>query len=123
MTTPIHPDADYKAFLQEGRFMIQRSRGSGRYVFYPRVIEPGSGADDLEWVAASGRAKVYSTTVVRVRPPAQDYNVALVDLEEEPRMMSRIEGLKPEDVYIGMSVQARITEDDEQGPYVVFDPV
>lgn len=123
MTTAIHPDADYKAFLKEGRFMIQRSRGSGRYVFYPRVIEPGTGADDLEWVQASGRAKVYSTTVVRVRPPAENYNVALVDLEEGPRMMTRIEGLKPEDVCIGMSVQARITEDDEQGPYVVFDPV
>ena len=119
--TIILPDAEYKAFLQEGRFMIQRSRGSGRYVFYPRTIEPGTGANDLEWVLASGKAIVYSTTTIRPRPPAVPYNVALVELEEGPRMMTRIEGVEPQHVEIGMPVQARITQDDDEQPYVVFD--
>lgn len=117
----IQPDVEFQKFLQAGRFMIQRSRGSGRYVFYPRVAEPGSGAQDLEWVAASGKATVYSTTVVRVKPPQPAYNVALIELAEGPRMMSRVEGVDPADVKIGMKVHARIVR-DEASSYLVFDP-
>jgi len=121
--TDIHPDADYQAFLEAGKFMIQRSRGSGRYVFYPRVVEPGTGVADLEWVEASGRGTVYSTTVVRAKPPAEPYNVVLVDLAEGPRMMSRVEGIAPEAVRIGMKVCARIAHSDQQAAFVVFEPV
>nr|NKR04616.1 hypothetical protein [Escherichia coli] len=35
------PEAQFKAFLAEGRFMIQRSRSTGRHVFYPRGAVPG----------------------------------------------------------------------------------
>ncbi|MEP6874803.1 MAG: OB-fold domain-containing protein, partial [Burkholderiales bacterium] len=51
-----------------------------------------------------------------------DYNVVLVDLDEGVRMMSRVEGLKPEDVRIGMRVQARVRTEGET-PLVVFEPV
>lgn len=122
MSDPLKPDADFQRFLQEGRFMIQRGRASGRHHFYPRAIEPGTGHDDLEWVPASGLGTVYSTTVVRVRPPAPSYNVALIDLAEGPRMMSRVEGPAPEDVRIGMAVRARIVSEDGNA-FVVFDPV
>jgi uncharacterized OB-fold protein len=120
--TQIKPDVDFQAFLQEGRFMIQRSKSSGRHVFYPRVAEPGTGATDLEWVEASGKGTVYATTTVRTRPPAADYNVALIDLAEGVRMMSRVEGVAAEDVKIGMAVQARIL-DDGDSRCVVFDAV
>ena len=115
------PEQDYLRFLSEGRFMIQRSRSSGRYVFYPRVAEPRTGATDLEWVEASGLGTVYATSVMRQRPPAASYNVALIDLAEGPRMMSRVEGIAPEAVRIGMRVKARVTRDGDV-PIVVFDP-
>jgi uncharacterized OB-fold protein len=117
---PFHPDIEFQRFLAEGRFMIQRSRSGGEFVFYPRVVAPGTGARDLEWVEASGRGRVYSTTVVRRKPPEPSYNVALVDLEEGPRMMSRIEGLAPEEVKIGMAVKARIAVQDDE-PVIVFE--
>jgi uncharacterized OB-fold protein len=122
MSTPLQPDQDYQRFLQQGRFMIQRTPSTGRYVFYPRSIAPGTGTDDLEWIEASGRGIVYSTTVVRVKPPAPSYNVAIVELEEGPRMMTRVESIPPQDVRIGMSVRARIMSDQELA-YIVFDPV
>lgn len=115
-----HPDAEFRAFLLEGRFMIQRSKSDGAHVFYPRAIAPGTGARDLEWVPTSGRGVVYSTTVVRKKPPEPSYNVALIDLAEGPRMMSRVEGLDPAGVAIGMAVQARIVDQDGE-PVVVFD--
>lgn len=112
--TYIRPEQDYFAHLAQGRFMLQRSRTSGNYFFYPRVAEPVTGARDLEWVQASGRGTVHATTVVRVKPPQQPYNVVLVDLEEGPRVMSRVEGIAPQDVRIGMKVQARIAKQEER---------
>lgn len=102
--------------------MLQRSASSGRFVFYPRVAEPGSGATDLEWVEASGDGVVYATTVIRQRPPAASYNVALIDLAEGPRMMSRVEAIDPAQVRIGMRVRARIAREADVS-IVVFDLV
>lgn len=116
------PDAHYRAHLEQGRFMLLRSRSSGRCFFYPRVAEPGTGNTDLEWVEASGAGTVYAVTVVRARPPQLSYNVALVDLEEGPRLMTRIDGIAFDAVRIGMQVRVRIVLEDEQH-FVVFEPV
>jgi uncharacterized OB-fold protein len=112
----IGPEARFKAYLAEGRFMIQRSRSTGEYVFYPRVAAPGSGETDLEWVPASGYGTVYSITVNRTRDG--NYNIALVDLAEGPRLMSRIEGA--DTAPIGARVKARIALLEGE-PAVVFD--
>jgi uncharacterized OB-fold protein len=117
----ICPEQDYLRFLDEGRLMIQRCRTSGRFIFYPRVAEPLTGDTDLEWVEPSGLGTVYSVTVVRQRPPAKDYNIALIDLAEGPRLMSRVEGLSPEAVKIGMAVKARIIREDDR-PLLIFEP-
>ena len=85
------------------------------------MAEPATGSRDLEWVEASGEGVVYSTTVMRKRPPQPSYNVALIDLAEGPRMMSRVQGVDPEAVTIGMRVKARIADGDG-APLVVFDP-
>ena len=116
------PDAQYAAYLQAGSLHIQQCDGCGRFVFYPRVLCPHCGGGDLTWRPASGKGTVYATTVIRRRPeqgPA--YNLCLVDLEEGVRLTSRVEGVAPEDVVVGMRVKARVTEQDG-GPIVVFDP-
>jgi uncharacterized protein len=110
------PEAQYRAYLAEGRFRIQRSRSTGQHVFYPRVAAPVSGATDLEWVDASGFGTVYSITVNRSKEGS--YNIALVQLDEGPRLMSRIEGV--ETAAIGTRVKARIVAIGEN-PAVVFD--
>lgn len=117
----VHPEQEYLAHLAAGRFMLQRSASSGGYVFYPRVAEPGTGSTDLEWVEASGRGVVYACTIVRQKPPAPDYNVALVDLAEGPRLLSRVDDLPPEEVRIGMAVRARIVQENDM-PVLVFVP-
>ncbi len=116
------PEAQYYAYLKEGRFMIQRSASTGRHVFYPRVLVPGTGEADLEWVEASGEGTVYATTVTRRRPEkGGDYNVALIDLAEGPRMMSRVVGIEPGEVTVGMKVRAKVDELNG-APAVVFEP-
>ncbi|MSP97504.1 MAG: Zn-ribbon domain-containing OB-fold protein [Betaproteobacteria bacterium] len=110
---PPGPEQTWKNKLAQGGFQLQKCAGCGKHVFYPRVICPHCGADRLEWVAASGGGTVYSTTVVRRKPEAGgDYNVALVDLAEGPRMMSRVVGVEPAAVKIGMKVKARVAEEN-----------
>jgi uncharacterized OB-fold protein len=117
----MQPDIEYLGHLKSGRFAIQRSRSSGRHVFYPRVAEPGTGEQDLEWVDACGLGTVYAMTVIHAKPPAEPYNVVLVDLDEGPRMMTRVENLELSSLHIGMRVKARIVS-GAGDPYVVFDP-
>ncbi|OYY70285.1 Zn-ribbon domain-containing OB-fold protein [Sphingomonas sp. 28-63-12] len=115
------PEAQWRQALAGGRFLLQRSPFDGRHFFPPRVIAPLPGGDALEWVEASGRGVVHSVTVISPRPPAEPYNVVLVDLEEGPRMMSRVDGLPATAVAIGMPVRARIGDVDG-APILVFDP-
>src|SRR3546814_12708231 len=79
-------------------------------------------SDLLEWVEAMGTGTVYSVTVIGRKPPAAPYHVALIDLDEGPRLMSRVEGMAAEDVRIGMKVKASAAQEDET-PILVFDPV
>ena len=102
--TLLQPDKQYQEFLAQGRFMIQRSRVSGRSFFYPRVAEPGTGCTDLEWYAPSGLGTVYAVTVIAPRPPTAPYNVALIDLDEGARMMTNIVTDDVEAVRIGQRV-------------------
>lgn len=113
------PEKHWRDALAEGRFLLQRDPESGECYFPPRLASPSGGL--LEWVEAAGAGTVYSTTMVRVRPPAEPYNVALIDLAEGARLMSRVEGIPAQDVTIGMPVRARIDEGDG-GPVLVFHP-
>ncbi len=116
------PELAYHDYLAKGEFRIQHCNGCGRHVFYPRALCPHCGSPNLDWVLASGAGSVYSTTVMRRKPDAGgDYNVCLVDLAEGPRLMSRVEGIAPKDVKIGMPVKARVAGGGEEGYHVVFD--
>jgi uncharacterized OB-fold protein len=114
------PQKVYFDALRNGVFRIQRCSACARHVFYPRVLCSYCGSPELAWVDASGKGTVYSTTVVRRKADAGgDINIALINLEEDVRMMSRVEGMAPDEVSIGMQVSAEIiTEND--APLLVF---
>ena len=113
------PETEWREALARGELLLQRARGSGRCFFPPRVAEPGSGDGDWEWVASTGKGAVYSATVVYPRPPAEPYNVVLVDLDEGVRIMSRVIGA--DEVKIGMPVRARIDREGDE-PLLLFEP-
>ncbi len=116
------PDAVFAAGLQAGEFRIQRCGNCGAYIHYPRALCPKCGSSDLEAVPASGRGTVYATSVVRVRPGhGEDYNIALVDLAEGPRMMTRVVDTDPQGVRIGDPVTAFVGE-IEGSRVVLFRP-
>ncbi|OFZ86478.1 MAG: DNA-binding protein [Betaproteobacteria bacterium RBG_16_64_18] len=113
-------EARYQAALNEGRFSIQRCNDCHKHVFYPRVVCPHCGGASLAWVEPKGTGTVYSTTTVRRKPEAGgDYDVSLIDLDEGVRMMSRVEGVPPAEVKIGMRVRAKVVDNKGAG-LVVF---
>jgi uncharacterized OB-fold protein len=112
------PALVYRRYLEAGKLGFQRCSGCGKAVFYPRLICPVCGGADLVWETSSGHGTVYATTAV-YRRDADPYNVVLVDLEEDFRMMSRIEGVPTDRVEIGMKVSFRIAREGDD-PIPVF---
>jgi uncharacterized OB-fold protein len=101
------PLAVYQQHLDNGELAYQWSPEANRAVFYPRVICPHTGSDRLEWRVSAGLGTVYATTVTHPRDGAP-YNVALIDVDEGFRLMSRVEDIAPEAVKIGMRVKFRV---------------
>ena len=115
------PDWIYQKALGEGKFLIQKCASCAAHIHYPRLLCTHCGSVQLESIEASGSGTVYSTSVIRQRPErGGDYNIALIDLDEGPRLMSRVEGVEAADVTIGMKVKARVASMDG-APLLVFD--
>ena len=124
------PDADsapYWSAAHDGRLVVQRCTAVRRPQLYPRdrcLVCRGP----VEWVEASGRGTVYSFTVIRQNyaRPFRDwipYVVALVDLEEGPRVMTNIVGCEPDAVRIGAcAVRARFEAVSEEAGIALFAP-
>ncbi len=126
--TQTHPDLSgpgrvqlYQQALAQGRFLIQQCKDCGKHVFYPRLLCKHCGSAVLKWVEPTGRATVYSTSIVRQKPEnGGDYNVALIELEEGPRLLSRVMDVDPDKVKIGMAVSAHIGLIDGQHAAVFY---
>jgi uncharacterized OB-fold protein len=114
------PLATYQSYLDRGQLAYQVD-AAGRPVFFPRVMAPGSGDTQLAWRVSTGRGIVYATTVVHRKGEAPA-NVALIDLEEGFRMMSRVEDIDAEQVRIGMRVSLRVRPDAQGQALPVFVP-
>ena len=115
------PEAHYFGQLAQGIFQIQKCQACAKHQFFPRVLCMHCGSEDLQWATPTGRGEIYSFSIVRRKPEAGgDYNVVLVDLEEDVRLMGRLEGVNPEDIRIGLPVKARVLQ-NEEGAKLVFD--
>jgi uncharacterized OB-fold protein len=112
----------YLDHLDKGELAYQYSPAAGRPVFHPRVACPYTGGGDLEWRVASGSGVVHAATTVHPHA-GEPYNLSLIDCREGFRMMSRVEGIAPSAVRIGMEVQLRIVpRAGEEPPMPVFVP-
>ncbi len=103
----------FREGCRSGELRLQYCGACDRHQFYPRIICSGCGGDELEWRAVSGRGRIASYTVVRraiSRAYEAPYVVALVELEEGPRMMSAIVGAEPEAVSVGAPVAVRFAD-------------
>lgn len=122
------PEAvEYWSAALDGRLVFQECRRCGNRQLYARDRCLRC-RGEVDWVEASGLGTVYSFTVIRQNyaRPFKDwmpYVVALVDLDEGPRIMTNVVGCDPEDVHIGMPVRARFEPVSEAAAVALFEPV
>lgn len=107
---------------RERKLLIRRCKACGELHFMPRHLCPSCWSDQLEWVQAKGTGSVHSFTVIRrASDPAfasrVPYVVALIDLDEGPRMMANVLGDDAMSVAIGDRVQVTF-EDRGDGAMV-----
>ena len=109
--------------------VIPRSKTTGEYFFYPRAFSPGDDmTDDIEWVKASGKAKVW-TFAIRHMGPTKAYKgdppyvVALVETDEGVKMMTNVVDCDPKDVHIGMEVEVVFDDVTDEVTLPKFRPV
>lgn len=118
------PRALWEAHAREGRLAYQWSPDAGRAVWQPRVVCPFGGTAPLEWRVSAGRGVIHAITLTHPAKGAP-YTVALIDMDEGYRMMSRVEGATGDPSEIGRRVSVRFVEADEAQagapPVPVFD--
>jgi uncharacterized OB-fold protein len=117
------PLGTYYEHCKKGELAYQVCSDDNTPVFFPRAVAPRTGNPNLKWRVSKGLGTVYATTVVHYKnePPL---NVALIDVDEGFRLMSRVEDVDPMQVKIGMRVKVRMHPGDEKlPPYPVFFPL
>lgn len=75
-----------------GELRLQRCNDCGRVYFPPRPFCPSCASRDVEVFVASGRATLHSYVIHHRPVPGFEppYAIAVVELEEGPRMMTNI---------------------------------
>ena len=114
------PDTAFREYLHNGEIRIQLCTDCRRFFFYPRVLCPHCGSCEYRWEKISGRGTIYSFTIERASPgQGEDRNLVLVDLEEGPRLISRVADTEPDKLHIGQPVTAFIGAMDGE-PLLLF---
>lgn len=106
--TPTAETLPFWEGCNQGELRLQRCADCGHIQFPPQPFCAACLAGNLAWFKASGRGTVLSYTVVHWSPnPAYaadaPYVLALIALEEGPRMLTNIVGTPPAEVRIGMA--------------------
>jgi len=128
LPNPDHETQQYWDAARDGRLLIKRCAACGKAHFYPRPFCPHCWSNDVSWEEASGRATLYTYSIVRRNdlPPFNErvpYVAAVVDLEEGPRMMTNVEGCDEDDLEIGMPLVVDFRVETDEVTVPVFRPV
>jgi len=100
-----------------------KCKNCGTVYFPSRVLCPKCRRKtQMEEIKLSGKGKVYTYSVVHTPPKEFEkiapYIIAIVELEEGPKVTAQIVDCDKDKIYIGMQVEAvfrRIKEDGEDG--------
>ena len=115
MASPYHLDDDellspaFWAGVADHEFRIQHCEGCGRTRFPPTTFCPACHSVAFRWEPVSGRATVWSYTVVHRAPTADlagevPYTLAVGQLSEGPLVLARLRPVRPDQVHVGLAI-------------------
>jgi len=127
----VRPLADYDSkgyweALQKHELRIQKCKRCGLRLHPPRPMCPRCLDTEKEWALSSGKGIIYSWVNFVHQPSAYPgikipYAVVIVEMEDEGvRILSNVVDMKPEDIYIGMPVEAVFEDIDEEFTLLKF---
>jgi len=124
------PDLETMPFwdaAKEGRLLVKHCNACGENHYYPRPFCPKCWSEDVEWLEASGRATLYTWSVVHTNdlPPFGErvpYVAAVVDLEEGPRMLTNVVDCPFEALEMGMALEPVFHPASDEWTIVQFRP-
>lgn len=108
---PLPETKPFWAAARRHELSLPYCRACSAYHYYPRASCPHCLAGDLEWRRVSGRGRLETFTIVHRGPKdfplGTPYVLAIVALDEGPRMMTNLVGIEPDPgkVKIGMAVE------------------
>lgn len=82
---------------------------------------------NLAWIQSKGTGEVHTFTVVH-RAPSKGFEkdcpfvIAMIQLDEGPKMMTNIVGCNPETVTIGMKVKVAFRDVNDEVAIPIFEP-
>lgn len=111
---------------RNGELRLQRCDACNKVYFPPRPFCPGCSSRAVSIFLASGKAKLYSYVINHRPHPAFDgpYAIAVVELEEGPRMMTNLVNTPqtPEALILDMSLEVTFTRVSEEITLPCFQP-
>jgi uncharacterized protein len=125
-----HLDEESRPFweaLQRHELYIQKCRDCGDLRYHPRALCTNCLSSRTEWVRCKGAGKIYTFTVTNQNQAAGfrdslPYVMAWVDLDEGLKMLTNIVDCPPQEVKIGMPVEAVFEDVTPEVTLVKFRP-
>ena len=121
-------------YCQKHELRMQKCTQCAHIRYYGSIVCPKCGSMEDEWVKLSGRVKVFSFVIFQQaysKAWANDvpYAVVLVELEEGPRVVARIEQVdtsKPEEIKVGVPLTVKFLhrgEGEGKKTFLAFKPL
>ena len=112
---------------EEGRLLLATCAACGEMRLPTAPTCPTCLGEGFEWQEVSGRGTVYTFAIMHQRyhpawEPDLPYNIAVVELDEGPRMPANIIGIENDEIVVGMPVEV-VWEREGDAPVPRFQPV
>ncbi len=119
---------EYWEGAKEHELRLLNCNACGKIWFPPSHRCPNCLSTDIAWKPASGRGKVWSWIVMWQRyfpafEPDLPYNVAYVELDEGPKLMTNLVDVASEDIRCDMPVEVVFDEVTDEISLPKFRPV
>lgn len=99
----------FYAFIGEKRLMAAKCDNCENLLLPPRPMCTKCFSTNLKWVELKKSGKLLTYTVIHIPPPQfqsmAPYAVGIIKLEEGPHLPGIIQGIKPEEIKVGMDLK------------------
>ena len=108
--TPSEDSVPYWEATKQHKLKLQQCRDCPSFWFPPAEVCSECTSDAYDWKPVSGKGRVFSFVIYHraYHPGFKEelpYVVAVIELDEGPRMLSNVVGCKPEEVRCDMPVE------------------